>query len=136
MPFSSFMDGFVCKRCGFCCQLDVRLDNEDILRLEKEGEKDFVIEKNNMKILRQKKSICMFYEKGNCLVYSGRPGICRSFPFLANDTISEKCRQRKDFASRVERRFVEMIIRHEEETRIKEKSNKRTRRDSNPRSTA
>ncbi|MGM5483105.1 MAG: YkgJ family cysteine cluster protein [Nanobdellota archaeon] len=104
---------FVCKRCGYCCQLDVVVDNNDINRLKKIGKTNFTIERGGKTFLKHKENYCIFFKDGLCSVYSARPQVCRRFPYESDGTLSEKCKQRKDFNSRVERRIVEFMIQKE-----------------------
>ncbi|MFW6449409.1 MAG: YkgJ family cysteine cluster protein [Nanoarchaeota archaeon] len=104
---------FECQRCCFCCQLDVVVDEQDIKRLKRAGKKNFTITREGKKFLKHKGNFCIFFKDGLCSVYPVRPSVCQRFPFERDGTFSEKCKQRKDFGSRVERRMVEFLIRDE-----------------------
>lgn len=99
---------FRCKRCGFCCQLDVRLSEKDIKRLEDSGQKGFYEHRVGSVFLKRKNGSCIFYDDG-CMVYDARPDICRDFPVLRDGTINPKCTTREDFFSKVDRRVIMFI---------------------------
>ena len=45
---------FKCRRCGFCCQLDVALMPEDIVRIRSIGKKGFYKERSGENILKKR----------------------------------------------------------------------------------
>ena len=65
---------FDCTRCGECCKLLVRLDDEDVVRLEAAGKKDFYEQRNGRKYLKRAfDGYCIFYNRDNGRVsYPGR----------------------------------------------------------------
>jgi len=88
---------FVCMRCGHCCRLLVKLSKEDIIRLNKKGESDFIGKKGYM---RQVNGYCKFLnlKRGvaSCSVYDSRPKICRTFPIrigLLGRRVDLRCRR-------------------------------------------
>ena len=107
------MDAFECKKCGYCCQLDVVLKKEDIQNLKQAGKSGFITKRDGKKFLKHIDNFCIFYKDGLCGVYHFRPDVCRRFPYESDGEFSEKCKQRKDFSSRVERRIVEFMIQKE-----------------------
>ncbi len=73
---------FKCIRCGKCCRLRVKPNEEDIKRIKKAGKKNFMNEKfikrvnenRQCKFLKSKKGIA------RCSIYKNRPEICRKWP--------------------------------------------------------
>jgi Fe-S-cluster containining protein len=90
---------FKCKRCGQCCSPYVILSEKDIKKIEELGHKreDFITEsyfKPNAKIIRQINGNCMFLAfsdggEASCKIYSNRPEICRRYPFISLDKLSD-----------------------------------------------
>ncbi|MFP4424592.1 MAG: YkgJ family cysteine cluster protein [Candidatus Woesearchaeota archaeon] len=103
------MQLFKCKRCGFCCQLDVTVSEDDINLIRKKGHKDFFEKKNGLVLLKKKGRHCIFYNEG-CSIYDIRPSVCQRFPHEKKGIVSERCTTRKDFTSRCERRRIEFLI--------------------------
>lgn len=72
---------FICRRCGNCCKLRVRLSKEDIKRITKSGNKNFV---EDGVWLKRVNGWCKFLEikngKARCTIYNYRPKICRWWP--------------------------------------------------------
>ena len=73
-------------RCGLCCTLLVRLNQEDIMRIKQLGsrEEDFVAHTARSEpILKRINGYCSFLrlEKGiaSCTIYDSRPKICREY---------------------------------------------------------
>ena len=100
--------GFICRRCGYCCSLDVRLLKEDIDRLESVGKKDFYHILDGETFLKTKDGRCIFYES-RCTVYLHRPRICRHFPVRKDRTMSHFCTQNDDFSARVDRNILAFL---------------------------
>ncbi len=104
---------FKCNMCGFCCQFHVYLTQEEMKRLDIRH-KDYdittdYIKKDGSFILKKKGSFCIFFKDNGCTIYEERPQMCRDFPFEADGTMSPKCRQAKEFSSRVDRRIIEFM---------------------------
>ena len=94
---------FKCTKCGECCRPIVKVDEEDIRRIESVGyqRKDFLdydpLERGHTTkdTLRQKKNVCMFLKrKGEefiCSIYDSRPRNCRIYPFHSKNQKLEDC---------------------------------------------
>lgn len=86
----------MCKRCGYCCSLKVKLSLVDILRLWIGGFrlKNYA-DKNpvNEICVRMVGKDCYFLrrngKKSYCIAYKYRPKICRNYELTGNN---EKCR--------------------------------------------
>jgi len=99
-----------CLRCGRCCtRFAVCITPFDIVRIaqatgmEPEKFMDIVPEPparertepalmiegmpSLIVLKRDGKSVCCFYSESGCKVYSGRPMLCRSYPFRVPDTV-------------------------------------------------
>jgi Fe-S-cluster containining protein len=99
-----------CLRCGRCCtRFGVCLTPFDILRIKDASGKEpaefvdsipepplrertepaVMIEGMPSLIVlkREEKSVCCFYSESGCKVYSGRPMLCRSYPFRVPGTV-------------------------------------------------
>ena len=72
---------FKCKRCGNCCKLRVRLNDEDIKRIKKAGYKDFFDKRKSLKRIN---GYCMFLTFNNgvasCKINNIKPKICGWWP--------------------------------------------------------
>ncbi len=101
---------FSCRGCGFCCQLDVVLTKQDIRRLEIAGFEGFTRAEDDVLMLRMKGRHCLFYVSGMCRIYENRPDICRRFPFRIDGSVSQKCRQMRDFSSQVSQKIIKFMI--------------------------
>lgn len=100
---------FECRRCGFCCQLDVKVNEQDIKRIKRTGRRNFTVKKEGETFLRHKDNSCIFFKDGLCSIYPIRPNVCAQFPFEKDGSISPKCQWREDFSSDVEKRIVELV---------------------------
>ena len=101
--------GFECQKCGFCCQLDVKVGNEDIERIRKVIPYSFTDERDDGVFLAKTGVHCTFFSNNICSVYENRPDVCRSFPFEKDGQMSGKCRQRQDFHSKVTRNIIKFM---------------------------
>ncbi len=111
---------FKCMRCGFCCQLDVNVDEEDIKKIKKAGKQNFTIKKEGEFFLKTEGDFCIFFKEGLCSIYPVRPKVCVRFPFQKDNSISPKCQWRGDFESKIEKRLIEF-------TKNEAKSHEKTR---------
>ena len=72
---------FKCLRCGRCCRFKLKLLQEDIIRLEKAGKKELIIDGVWVKRIDGR---CAFLENTDdgtrCAVYEARPETCRWWP--------------------------------------------------------
>lgn len=100
---------FECRRCGFCCQLDVNVDEQDIKKIKRAGKQNFTIKKEGKLFLKTKGNFCIFFKNGLCSIYPVRPKVCVQFPFQRDGSISPKCQWREDFGSEIEKRLVEFV---------------------------
>ncbi len=77
---------FSCKRCGRCCKLLLKLNEEDIERIKTKGHKDFHVVKKGKCCMKRINDYCIFLKlnKGicSCSIYEYRPKICKKFPKL------------------------------------------------------
>ena len=85
---------FKCHRCGYCCTMQPRVTEADIIRIEKEGfSRDYFTEEGMDGTLRMKMTArgCVFLKKkgknAGCEVYKHRPRICRIYPSYEKDTM-------------------------------------------------
>ena len=73
---------FKCTRCGNCCKMIVRINQQDTERIEKAGYKDFLA--NNRKNLKRINGCCKFLmlKDGifSCQIQDIKPEICKRFP--------------------------------------------------------
>ncbi len=101
---------FSCDRCGFCCQFDVVLYPEDIVRIKRSGHTAFYKTRGGEQFLKHKRGFCLFYDTKNhsCNIYESRPRICRLFPFKTG-SLSSKCKQKKDFSSKIQQHIIEFM---------------------------
>lgn len=110
---------FNCNRCGFYCQLNVKLSKEDIEKIKslcfEEG--GFIDMKNNTPFLKKIGNHCIFLKtnlnkKTNCAIYNVRPQICRVFPFQRDpNRIYYKCKQAdRNFSKRVMMKVIEFHL--------------------------
>lgn len=102
---------FRCNRCGFCCQLEVALNDKDIIRLKNAGFGQFTHKSQGEMFLKHRGKYCMFYNEG-CSIYSIRPAVCQRFPFK-DGRFSPKCTQRKDFYAEIDRKISKFLINNE-----------------------
>jgi Fe-S-cluster containining protein len=72
---------FKCLRCGDCCRLIVRLNEEDKKRLKKNGYRNFV---DKLGFLKRINGHCIFLGMKNGIAECGiekiKPEVCRHFP--------------------------------------------------------
>ncbi|MBN2457583.1 YkgJ family cysteine cluster protein [Candidatus Woesearchaeota archaeon] len=99
---------FKCMRCGFCCQLDVTLNENDIIRIKEKGHTGFYKKRSGEILLKKKRGFCIFFDYNNrlCSIYPYRPLVCRKFPFRDDSIMSNKCRQNDDFRSKVTQNII------------------------------
>jgi len=73
---------FKCKRCGYCCSLNVKLSPGEIKEISNAGYKDFLDKKE--KYLKKINGRCVFLklDKGitSCTINNFKPSICKTFP--------------------------------------------------------
>ncbi|MBS3078680.1 YkgJ family cysteine cluster protein [Candidatus Pacearchaeota archaeon] len=73
---------FKCLRCGNCCKLRVRLNKQDIKRIENAGYGDFLDKEG--KNLKRINGYCKFLILDNgitsCRIQDLKPEICNGFP--------------------------------------------------------
>ncbi len=90
---------FKCTKCGECCRPLVKVDEEDIQRIEQAGYKreDFLdygppdsLQKD---VLKQKDDVCMFLKRNGeefvCTIYDHRPKNCQIYPFYKKIKIED-----------------------------------------------
>ncbi|MBR9691004.1 YkgJ family cysteine cluster protein [Candidatus Woesearchaeota archaeon] len=99
---------FECEKCGFCCQLDVKLRSEDVKKIKK-IKKNFTRRKDGETFLKKNGKFCVFYDNKLCSIYLYRPYECTRFPFNKDGSMNEKCRQKKDFSSKVTQSIVKFM---------------------------
>ena len=74
---------FKCKRCGYCCTLRAKVDDEDVHSILKLGYDDFFEEDSDNKFIKMNNNRCYFLDdKNECKIHLHRPKICRKYPFL------------------------------------------------------
>ncbi len=101
---------FECEKCGFCCQLDVKITQNDFINLIKNKKENFSIIKDNDIMLRKGvNGNCQYFEDGLCSIYNFRPEVCQNFPFEEEGMMSHKCRQKKDFQSQVAQKIIKFM---------------------------
>jgi Fe-S-cluster containining protein len=78
---------FKCVRCGECCKGTMRLNDDDIEKLESVGFKkeNFVESFNGVNYMKTIADQCMWLEKEGpnayfCRIYPFRPKICEIYP--------------------------------------------------------
>lgn len=80
-PYLLARKKFTCLRCGECCQLRVKLSEEEIERIKKEGYSDFVDRHGYIKL---KEKSCQFLNFKNgktlCSIEHIKPSVCKKFP--------------------------------------------------------
>ena len=94
---------FKCTKCGECCRPIVKVDEDDINRIEKLGNKrdDFIQfdSKINSSVLKQKNNVCIFLERQGdefvCSIYNNRPKVCQKYPFIKDEVKKAKARVKK-----------------------------------------
>ena len=74
------VESWKCIHCGKCCSnLDVPVTYEDEKRLKKYGD---VFTRGKIGLyLRKVGKNCIFYQDGDCKIYTDRPEACRRYPF-------------------------------------------------------
>ena len=92
---------FKCTKCGECCRPLVKVNENDIKRIEKAGYKrdEFLdydpleINPRRKDILKQKNNVCMFLKRKDeifvCTIYDHRPKNCRIYPFHKKKEIED-----------------------------------------------
>jgi Fe-S-cluster containining protein len=95
-------DTFKCVKCGECCRPVVKVNEEEIQRIEETGKKreDFIVldpvtEDPSIKTLKQVNGVCMFLKREGdkfvCSIYNNRPNTCRKYPFTDEGKLKD-CR--------------------------------------------
>lgn len=93
---------FKCVKCGECCRPIVKVSEEEIQRIEQTGlsrtlflQQNPIDEKEGKNTLKQINGVCMFLQRQGeefiCSMYNARPDICRKYPFITQNKISD-CR--------------------------------------------
>ncbi len=84
-------NNFVCKRCGFCCGLDIKLEKKDIENIKKLNYKEEYF--NNNGFLKKINHFCIFLKNKTCTIHGNHPIVCKTFPFYRDsDKINFRCK--------------------------------------------
>jgi len=101
------VDGSVCRRkgCSLCCrETAMELTNGDISRLDAAGKRDFYVEEDGGKFLKNLKGRCMLLDDvGLCTAYADRPLGCRIYPLVMSlpsmvPEMDEECPNTAEFS--------------------------------------
>lgn len=100
------MKGDVCRMnsCSVCChETEMELTLEDIDRISALGRRDFMVEKNGSRILRNIDGHCIFLDGNDCTIYEHRPKGCTLYPLVMSmperrPVLDEDCPYRHLFA--------------------------------------
>ena len=92
----------VCDRCGKCCEQIVGMTGHEAILIAKHlgvlpsaFRQQYIQEQiGRWHIMRQTNGRCPFHDaapsgSGMCLIYDARPEVCRRFPFLCPETLTE-----------------------------------------------
>lgn len=88
--------GEVCRRrgCSACCHdTEMPLTAEDVRRLEGMGHRQFFVEHDGWRTLRNVDGSCVFLQGQFCSIYPDRPEGCKLYPLVYD---ADKRRGRKD----------------------------------------
>ena len=104
--------------CHACClDTEMPLTDEDIERIEALGFRDFYIEKDGFRVLKNIGRRCFFLsEDGRCRIYRDRPEGCRYYPFVLDidtDKIvrDSDCPYSGEFSAPPEEKIRELVER-------------------------
>lgn len=113
-------------RCSKCCHgTEMRLTRDDIERIKRHGfdDKEFVVNVEGYKQLRNRDGRCVFLKGDDCSIYPSRPKGCRLYPLIYDCSkgkvvLDEFCPYRHEFSfGRLRGERVARLIKSIEEER-------------------
>ena len=104
--------------CFECCkETEMPLSCEDIKRIENLGYdmKDFSLEKDGVRVLKNVDGKCYFLKGGRCTIYEFRPLGCRIYPIVYDvernkATVDEFCPLHREIPASQVKKFEKVLL--------------------------